>query len=428
MPARGLPIELSERRRRWPASLGRLLAFGAERYPPKIRRRLQTLNAMAYLIVATSTLYAIIYALADVRSYFWIVQVNLMLAAVGVCVPLSYRFHELAGGMLILICEPIALFALVAVLGRDAGIQLNLIVGAAAPFVILGVERLALVAIVVALCFGLHLAAWFSFPPERALIAIEPDLMAQLYVSSAVTAFGVTAALFYYAFHLAETAEAETEALLRNILPDSVVERLKERSGDPVAESYADVSVLFADLKEFVPLSRSLGAERTVAMLNDLMHGFDRLAARYGVEKIKTVGDCYIAVAGLPERAPDHAARLARFALALPDVAEETARRFGLDLRLRIGLASGPVMAGVIGARKFTYDVWGDTVNLASRLEGSAEPGRIHVAGAICAKLAPAFRLSHRGDIVLKGVGLLQTWYLLEEIDAASPEALEAAA
>src|SRR3954469_6101586 len=198
----GLSIGLSERRRRGPAFLRRLLALGTERYPPKIRRRLQTLNAMAYLIVVTLTSYALIYALEGVQAYAWIVQVNLVLAAVGLCVPLSHRFHELAGGMLIMVCEPIALFALVAALGRDAGIQLNLIVGPAAPFVILCLERLAVVGFVVVLCFGLHVAAWFSFPPERAWIAIEPDLMAQLYVSSAVTTFGVTAALFYYAFHL----------------------------------------------------------------------------------------------------------------------------------------------------------------------------------------------------------------------------------
>src|SRR3954453_12119803 len=334
MPASSFPLGSGEQRRRWPAPLALPLVFGIERYPPKIRRRLQTLNAMAYLIVITSTIYALIYALEDVETYFWIVVVNLVLAAVGLCVPLSHRFHELAGGMLIMVCEPIALFALVAVLGRNAGIQLNLIVGAAAPFVILGLERLALVGFVVVLCFGLHLAAWFLFPPERALVAIEPDLMAQLYVSSAVTTFGVTAALFYYAFSLAAKAEAETEALLRNILPDSVVERLKAHPGEAIAESYADVSVLFADLKGFVTLSHGLGAERTVAMLNDLVHGFDRLAARYGGEKMKTIGACYMAGAGRPERPPDHAERLARFALARPEVADETARRFGLELRL----------------------------------------------------------------------------------------------
>ena len=415
MPARGSSVEAGERRQRWPALLARLLVLGAERYPPKIRRRLQTLNAMAYLIVITSTIYALIYAAKDVETYHWIVLVNLVLAAVGLCVPLAHRLHELAGGGLILVCEPLALFALAAVLGRDAGIQFNLIVGAAAPFVILGLRRRALVGAVVVLCCGLHVAAWFLFPPGQALIAVEPDLVRQLYVSSAITTFGVTAALFYYAFHLAEAAEAETEALLRNILPDSVVERLRARSGEAVAESFAEASVLFADLKGFVPLSRRLGAERTVAMLNDLVRGFDGLAAQHGVEKIKTIGDCYMAVAGLPERTPDHAARLARFALAMQAAAEETGQRFGLDLHLRIGLASGPVMAGVIGAQKFTYDVWGDAVNLASRLEATGEPGRIHVSAAIREKLAAAFAFACRGDVLLKGVGPQRTWYLLGE-------------
>src|SRR3954452_15374801 len=427
MPARGSSVEAGERRRRWPAFLARLLALGAERYPPKIRRRLQTLNAMAYLIVITSTIYALIYAAKDVETYHWIVLVNLVLAAVGLCVPLEHRFHELAGGGLILVCEPLALLAVAAVPGRDAGIQLNLIVGAAAPFVILGLRRRALVGAVVVLCCGLHVAAWFLFPPGQALIAVEPDLVRQLYVSSAITTFGVTAALFYYAFHLAEAAEAETEALLRNILPDSVVERLRARSGEAVAESFAEASVLFADLKGFVPLSRRLGAERTVAMLNDLVRGFDGLAAQHGVEKIKTIGDCYMAVAGLPERTPDHASRLARFALAMRAAAEETGQRFGLDLHLRIGLASGPVMAGVIGAQKFTYDVWGDAVNLASRLEATGEPGRIHVSAAIREKLAAAFAFACRGDVLLKGVGPQRTWYLLGEAGAASPIPGEAA-
>src|SRR3954463_5372326 len=142
MPAHSLIMRSGVRR--WPASLARLLAFGTEQYPPKVRRRLQTLNAMAYLIVITSTIYALIYALEDLETYYWIVLVNLVLAVVGLCVPFGHRLHELAGGLLILVCEPVALFALAGVLGRDAGIQLNLIVGAAAPFVILGLKRPAL--------------------------------------------------------------------------------------------------------------------------------------------------------------------------------------------------------------------------------------------------------------------------------------------
>jgi adenylate cyclase len=413
MPARSLGILTDRGRRRWPEFVQRALAYGTDGYPPKVRRRLQTLNAMAYLIVLLSTIYAALYAIEDIFAYRMIVAVNLALAGVGACVPFAHRRHELAGGLLIVVAEPLALFALAGVLGRDAGIQLNLIVGAAAPFVIFGVERLALIAGVVLLCFGLHVAAWFLFPPEKAMLAVAPDLLAQLYVSSAVTAFAVTAALSYYAFYLSARAEAETEAVLRNILPDSVVERLKARPGEPIADSFPEASVLFADLKGFVPLSRRLGAERTVALLNDLVRGFDALVAAHGVEKIKTIGDCYMAVSGLPHRAPDHAARLARVALAMRDVADDTGARFGVELSLRIGVALGPVMVGVIGTRKFTYDVWGDPVNLAARLENAGEGGFIHVSAETRARLADEFEFAYRGAIDIKGLGRQETYFLI---------------
>ena len=144
-----------------------------------------------------------------------------------------------------------------------------------------------------------------------------------------------------------------------------------------------------------------------------MMRSFDRLAAQHGVEKIKTIGDCYMAVAGVPEQVFDHAARMARMALAMRDVADATALRAGIDLSLRIGIASGPLMAGVIGARKFTYDVWGDPVNLAARLESTGEPGRIHVAAETRAKLVGAFDLAYRGAIDIKGVGPQETYFLI---------------
>lgn len=413
MPARGLTILTGESRWRWPDFARRLLALGTEGYAPKARRRLQTLNAMAYLIALLSTVYAAIYAFEDIVTYRWVVVVNLTLASVGLCVPLANRIHELAGGLLIVLSEPMALVALVSVLGRDSGIQLNLIVGAAAPLIIFGLGRMALVTAVIASCFALHLAAWFLFPPGKAMLNIAPELISQLYVSSAFATFSVIAALFYYAFRLTEQAEAETEAVLRNILPDSIVERLKARPGQPIADSFAEASVLFADLKGFVTLSRALGAERTVGMLNDLMHGFDALAATHGVEKIKTIGDCYMAVAGVPEPVADHAARMAHMALAMRAVADTTARDAGIDLSLRIGIASGPLMAGVIGARKFTYDVWGDPVNLAARLENTGEAGRIHVAAETRAMLADRFDFVHRGAIDIKGVGPQETYFLV---------------
>jgi adenylate cyclase len=412
-------------KRRWPALLARAVEFGTAGYPPKIRRRLKIVNVMAYLIAIFSALYAVTYALWGNDAYGWAIAINLALVLAALSVPVAHRFHEIAGAMVIMVAEYAGLFALVALLGRASGIQLNLIVGAAVAFVALGLERIRLIVAVLAIGFALHVAAWFLFPTGLATASAEPAFVAQLYVSSALTAFAVTAALAYYAFSLAERAEAETEALLRNILPDQVVERLKQRPGEPVAESFAEASVLFSDLKGFVPTAKALGAEGTVAMLNDLMRGFDLLAETHGVEKIKTIGDAYMAVAGLPERVPDHAPRLARMALAMQEAARATGERFGVELRLRVGLACGPVMAGVIGARKFSYDVWGDAVNLAARLESSGEPGRVQVSAAMKAKLEDRFKLAPRGTLDIKGVGPQETFFLLgprgaEAVDAAA--------
>jgi adenylate cyclase len=285
------------------------------------------------------------------------------------------------------------------------------VVVATVAFAVLGPSRPGLLVLVLLTGFALHVGAWFLFPDGQA--GASPDFLAQLYVNSALTVFAVTAAIAFYAFWVVEQAEAETEALLRNVLPDLIVERLKRQPDELVADTHAEVSVLFSDIKSFVPLAHSLGALRTVEMLNDLVRGFDRLASLHGVEKIKTIGDAYMAVAGLPEPAADHAVRQARMALAMQESARETASRFGVEIVLRIGIATGPVMAGVIGTRKFSYDVWGDAVNLAARLEQTCEVGRVHISTATRTRLGELFQVRPRGAVPIKGLGPVETFTLL---------------
>ena len=209
------------------------------------------------------------------------------------------------------------------------------------------------------------------------------------------------------AFRLAERAEAEKEALLRNILPDQIVDRLRQHPEEAIAEAFDEASILFSDIQGFVSLSKRLGAKRTVAMLNEMMRRFDALAVRYGVEEIKTIGDAYMAVVGLPQPVPDHAARLARMALEMLKEKDTVANRFGIAIRMRIGIGSGPVMAGMVGTELFSYDVWGDAVNLASRLESTGER-----SGAVSPKPAsrwPRRDCGCRGEIEIKGLGPTQT-------------------
>ena len=227
------------------------------------------------------------------------------------------------------------------------------------------------------------------------------------------------AASVYYAFSLAEQAKAETDAVLRNVLPDAIVERLKANPGALIADSIEDASIMFADISGFVALARRLGANATVDMLSRIVSEFDALAVRHGVEKIKTIGDAYMVVAGLPEPVPDHTARLARMGLDMLVTVARYRKESGLSINLRIGMASGPVTAGVIGTRKFSYDVWGDPVNLASRLEGQSSPGRILICPGCRAKLGEDFIYEARGPIEIKGIGAQETWFLIEERERA---------
>jgi adenylate cyclase len=268
---------------------------------------------------------------------------------------------------------------------------------------------------VIAIGLALHVAAWFLFPPERAQIAADPGLLANLYVSSAVTTFCIIALIVGYAFTVADRARAEADALLGNILPEAIAERLKDNPGERIADNVTDASILFSDLVGFTELAQELGAARTVDLLDEIVTEFDRLAASHGVEKIKTIGDGYMAVCGVSRVQPDHLSRLARMALRLPDLVELLSTKHGVDLKIRVGLAGGPVMAGVIGADKFSYDVWGETVNLASRLESHGLPGEIQVSETVMRALEGRFVFEPRGPVKVKGIGQLETWLLKAE-------------
>jgi class 3 adenylate cyclase len=204
----------------------------------------------------------------------------------------------------------------------------------------------------------------------------------------------------------------ENERLLLNVLPVTIANRLK--SGEErIADYFPNVTVLFADIVGFTALSGDLPPQPLVEMLNELFTEFDELARRHRTEKIKTIGDCYMAVCGLPEYAPDHATNVANLAFEMLACLQKFNVARGSVLRIRIGLNCGPVVAGVIGTSKFIYDLWGDTVNTASRMESSGTPDRIHVTDSARDALLGQFEFEERGEIEVKGKGRLQTWFLV---------------
>ena len=202
------------------------------------------------------------------------------------------------------------------------------------------------------------------------------------------------------------------EALLDNILPRAIAERLG-RGERTVADRMDEVTVLFADLVGFTTIAAQLPAANLVADLDRIVSLFDDLAAGTSVEKIKTVGDAYLAVAGVPEPRPDHADAAAALALRMAETLAATAPLLHARYQLRIGLHSGPVLAGVIGRRKFSYDVWGDTVNIASRLQTLCVPGQVTLSQATRAALSPGFRTEPLGRVEIRGRGVFDTHRLL---------------
>lgn len=212
----------------------------------------------------------------------------------------------------------------------------------------------------------------------------------------------------------------ENERLLLNILPESIANRLK-LSDEPIADAFPDVTVLFSDLVGFTVLSQQISAAELVALLNDLFSEFDALALQHQVEKIKTIGDAYMAVCGLPEERPDHAQTMARMALDMLTATEKFNRIHGTTLRLRIGLNTGPVVAGVIGTHKFIYDLWGDTVNTAARMESHGIPGHVHLSEATFAKLQGHFGATARGPLAVKGKGTMHTYLLDHPAPPSTP-------
>jgi class 3 adenylate cyclase len=206
--------------------------------------------------------------------------------------------------------------------------------------------------------------------------------------------------------------QEKSERLLLNILPKLVAERMKQGQRT-IADYFDEVTVLFADLVGFTALTLATPANQVVRLLNEVFSAFDLLADKHGLEKIKTSGDSYMAVSGLPIPRSDHAETVATFAL---DLQEELARcnhAFGTSLCMRVGINTGPVIAGVIGRNKFIYDLWGDTVNTASRMESHAKPGMIQVSPSTHARLQGKFELRERGPIEVKGKGTMTTYFLI---------------
>jgi adenylate cyclase len=266
--------------------------------------------------------------------------------------------------------------------------------------------------------WALAVVAWFGLSPLGfvALTDLPGPFAAQI-LNGAVSDLALLVALLLLGEairgrRMLQAEQERSEALLLNVLPAPIAARLKQGEG-VIADRFPEVTVLFADLVDFTASSDRSSPERVVQVLAGLFTDFDRLAADHGLEKIKTIGDAYMVVGGLPEPRPDHAQAVAEMALAMREEAGRHLDPAGRPLQVRIGIDSGPVVAGVIGTAKFSYDLWGDTVNMASRMESTGVPGCIQVTERTCRRLRGRYRLERRGPVQVKGKGELVTWFLV---------------
>ncbi len=246
----------------------------------------------------------------------------------------------------------------------------------------------------------------------------EPVVVAFFVLNTTAVAF-TAFLLLQYAVRERDAAQTRSDDLLRNVLPGPIARRLMRAPG-VIADRYDDVTVLFADLAGFTPFAEGLPPEELVGVLDEIFVTFDDLTQRAGLEKIKTIGDAYMVVGGAPASRPDHADAVAGLAADMHAAMAEIRARTGYPLEVRIGMASGPVVAGVIGRHRFLYDLWGDTVNTASRMESHGVIGRTQVTADTAARLSARFRCEPRGEIEVKGKGRIPAFLVSRTPDGTT--------
>ncbi|MEX2047523.1 MAG: adenylate/guanylate cyclase domain-containing protein [Chloroflexota bacterium] len=248
----------------------------------------------------------------------------------------------------------------------------------------------------------------------RAASGLPEWIVTGFFVANIATISGIAFGLLASYARQLSAERGRSDRLLRNVLPASIASRLRERE-EIIADAYDAATVIFADVVNSTPLTVELSPREMVALLDEYVAEFDSLADHHGVEKIRTIGDNWMGVAGVPHPRPDHAGAVARLALGMLAYVAERRRIGARCLDFRIGINSGPVIGGVIGRRKFVFDIWGDPVNTAARMESHGEPGRIQLTRETYRLLADGFVCERRGVIEVKGKGLVETWWLVAE-------------
>jgi adenylate cyclase len=393
-----------------------IVGFGAEGYGTTEARRLKLLNALNFVAMVINITIGVWFLSAGWQVTWPIAFAVTIAAACLLITPFLHRVNDTAAAYYFCIFNAVAFVVFGHLEGSSAGSQYFML---AAPAVLLlfGTKRLAASAAMGALMVGVFCYVEFLVP-ARSILPEEfttPTKVACV-IGSAALVFGA----IYYALRLGEDAEAaleqeyeRSETLLLNLMPRSIAKRLKNKPTEIIADHFDAVTILFADIVDFTPRATKLSPRDLVKFLNRVFSEFDRLAEIRGLEKIKTIGDAYMVAGGMPEIMTGHAEAVAELALDMIEAMEKLGRELNDPLTVRIGIHTGPAVAGVIGTRKLFYDVWGDTVNTASRMESHGSSGMIQVTEDVRKVLGDQYVFESRGVVDVKGKGEMNLFYLV---------------
>ena len=390
----------------------RILAIGSDPADsPEVRRRKRLLVIFALAVVVPDPVWAWIYfanheAAAAVVPMLYIPLSLANLAAFSRTRRLDWA---VAGQSLIILVLPFLVHAALGGFQASSGVVLWSVLAAFSGLVFGGIRPGAFWLVAFG---GIVLLAAFVQP--RPTNNLPETVVTGFFIANIVTIAGVAFGLIAAFARQLAAERTRSERLLLNVLPAVIAERLRERD-EVIADAYDAATVVFADVVNSTRLTVELTPSQMVSLLDEHVAAFDALADRYGVEKIRTIGDNWMGVAGVPQPRDDHAAAAARFALGVLGFIEDRRHAGGRCLDFRVGLSSGPMIGGVIGRRKFVFDVWGDAVNTAARMESTGEAGRIQISEPTYRLLRDAFVCEPRGSMEVKGKGQMMTWWLIRE-------------
>ncbi len=382
-----------------------------------VDRRLRVLTLASWISAAAWASIGVVY-LALVGTWWWLGAIGVIWAAVYLLIPRLSVFGELVAPLTFVVFTYESIGFICFTFGTGTGLQFYCLVAAAVVVLVFGIERIVMGAMIVAVGVVITIALQLTVPANRGLVP-SWALTVGFITSTVSSAIMIFATIWYTLreIQLAESAmESEydrSEQLLANILPETIAARLKDPSHSVIADKYDDASILFADIAGYTKRASDTAPAELVRFLDRLYTDLDALVDRHGLEKIKTSGDSYMVVSGVPIPRDDHLEALAYLALDMADAVADLKDAEGRDVPIRIGMAAGPVVAGVVGSKKFFYDVWGDAVNVASRMETTDIEGRIQVPDNVYELLNTTFVLEERGHVDIKGKGLMRTWYLV---------------